>query len=397
MPSFPRVPLLLAVSFVCASVAADQPATIAGITDQKPESGIFVEVDGKFMVPYTAKIPGTDVTFEMVPVPGGSFLLGSPDDEEDRQDYEGPQIKVNVAPMWVGKHEVTWAEYDQFRALYQVFTNFEFDSIRKVTDQNKVDSITTPTPLHEPTHTFEYGHEPKQPAVTMTQYAAQQYTKWLSAITGGQYRLPTEAEWEYACRAGTKTAYYWGDDPDDAEQHAWYFDNARDGQKEVGLKPANPFGLHDMHGNVAEWTVNSATDDYQWLAKQQPVDALEAVVWPTETASEAVMRGGTWESFEDELRSAAKLISEDDEWKSEDPNYPRSPWWFTSDPARGVGFRLFRSYQDLHESRIRKFWDNIAEDARFDVESRLDGGKGKRGLVDKDLPEAIGKLEASKN
>lgn len=397
MPSFHRISLLLAAAILGTTAGADQPKNVPGITDKKPDSGIFVEVDGKFMVPYTAKIPGTDVTFEMVPVPGGAYLMGSPDDEADREDNEGPQIKVNVAPMWVGKHEVTWAEYDQFMALYQVFTNFEFDSIRKVTDANAVDTVTAPTPLHEPTHTFAYGHEPRQAAVTMTQFAAQHYTKWLSAITGQQFRLPTEAEWEYACRAGTKTAYYWGDDPDDAEQHAWYFGNADEGQKQVGLKPANPFGLHDMHGNVAEWTVNSAADDYQWLDKRQPVDALEAVIWPAETASAAVMRGGTWESFGEELRSAAKLISEDDEWKSEDPNYPRSPWWFTSDPARGVGFRLFRSYQDLDDQRIRKFWDNIAEDAKFDVDSRLDGGKGKRGLVDKDLPEAIRQLEASKN
>ncbi len=386
-----RISLML-LAVLCVDAVADQPAKqqVVGLIDQRPASGIFVEVDGKYMVPYTAKIPGTDSTFEMIPVPGGTFLIGSPEDEAEREPCEGPQIEVVVAPMWVGKHEVTWEEYDHFMTLYQAFTEFEIQSKRDVNDNNQVDSITAPTPLYEPPHTFEYGHDPQQSAVTMTQYAAQQYTKWLSVISALQYRLPSEAEWEYACRAGSTTAYYWGDDAEQAEDHAWFFDNAPDGQEQVGKKPANAFGLHDMHGNVAEWTVNSFTEDgYQWLAKKQPVDAIDTVVWPTETASPAVVRGGHWQADVQELRSAARLPSDDEEWKSEDPNFPKSPWWFTSDPARGVGFRLFRSYEPLHDSRIHKYWDNIAEDALADVNSRLDSGKGKRGLVDKQLPAAM--------
>lgn len=383
------------MSIVCTLVfghviSADE----VGISPTKPTSGVFVEIDGKFMIPYVDRIPGTDVTFEMVPVPGGTFLMGSPSDEPDRDESEGPQFNVAVAPLWVCKHEVKWEEYDQFRDLYQTFTMFDIRRIRSAKD-NLIDSVTAPTPLHEPTFTFEFGHEPKQSAVSMTMYAAQHYTKWLSAISGRQYRLPTEAEWEYACRAGTQTAYSWGDSAADAEDFAWYFDTAGDeGQQAGGGKQANAFGLHDMHGNVAEWTVNAHTDDYASYASKQPIQATEVVSWPTKTVSGSVMRGGTWQDDPDKIRSAARLVSDDEAWKEEDPNDPKSPWWFTADQTRGVGFRVFRSYADLEETQIRRFWDNPAEDVADQVYDRVDiDGRGKRGLVDADLPTAIKQLD----
>lgn len=374
-------------------VLAEQPTTTLGITSERPPDGISVRVGELFMVPYTERIPGTDVTFEMVPIPGGTFLMGSPESEEGHKPDEGPQIKVSVEPMWVAKLEVRWDGYQEFMGLYDVFTEFEAAGIRQVTPQNRVDAITAPTPLYRPSFTYENGDEPDQPAVTMTQYAAQHYSKWLSAITGHQYRLPTEAEWEYACRGGSKAAFSWGDDPDEAEDHAWFFDNADEGQVPGGQKQANGFGLFDMHGNVGEWTVNAYTKEgYAWLAKQldgdKSIDAIASAKWP-ETANSCVVRGGTWESDPKDLRCAARMASQDKKWKSEDPNFPHSPWWFTSDPARGVGLRLFRSYAPLDADTINKFWNHIAPDASEDVQARLDAQQGKLGLVDKDLPAAI--------
>ncbi|MCG8653710.1 MAG: formylglycine-generating enzyme family protein, partial [Pirellulales bacterium] len=348
---------------------AQSPALPAGVVKEKPGKGRAVQVGDHYMVPYVTRIPGTDVTFEMIPVPGGTYTMGSPENEEDRNDDEGPQVRVNVAPMWVAKYEVRWDAYKEFMRLYEVFTDFEAKGIRKVepsdrlTYQNRIDTITAPTPLYQPDHTWEWGDDDDQPAVTMTQYSAMQFTKWLSAITGQQFRLPTEAEWEYACRGGTTTAYYWGDDVDDADAYAWYFGNAKKGQLPGGKKTPNPFGLYDMHGNVVEWTVNAYTEDgYAWLVDQQPVDAVMAVKWP-ETATHCVVRGGTWESYVEEIRSAARLVSDDELWKDIDPNIPKSPWWFTDDPVRGIGFRVFRSYQPLEDETIRKFWDHIAADA----------------------------------
>ncbi|MCD0458495.1 formylglycine-generating enzyme family protein [Roseiconus lacunae] len=382
--------LCLSVALVATSAASRCLAeTVPGIASEKPAEGPFVKVDEGYMVPYTFRIPGTDQEIEMVPVPGGEFLLGSPEGEEDRSEDEGPQVKVTVDPMWVAKTEVTWGQYKEYMNLYAIFKDFEAEGIRPVNDDNKVDAITAPTELYEPTFTFEYGQEPEQPAVTMTQYSAQQFTKWLSLVSGQQYRLPTEAEWEYAARAGTKTAYSWGDSTDEIDDYAWYFDNADEGQVAVASKKPNAFGLYDMHGNVAEWTVNAYTEDgYASFAEKKNLNATDVVVWP-EYPSPCVLRGGSWEFDPEDLRSAARLASDYEEWKVDDPNFPRSPWWLTSDPSRGVGFRIFRSYKPLGKEKITKFWEAQAEDTILDVKSRIDGGRGGLGLVDKDLPKAI--------
>jgi formylglycine-generating enzyme required for sulfatase activity len=386
--------IVCSACFPLASIAESPSDDLpVGISSKKPAEGPAVKVAEGYMVPYSFRIPGTDETIEMVPVPGGEFQLGSPIDEENRREDEGPQVQVSVDPMWVAKTEVTWGQYKEYMELYGIFKEFESAGKRPVNEENRVDAITAPTELYDPTFTYEYGEEPQQPAVTMTQYSAQQFTKWLSLITGQQYRLPTEAEWEYAARGGTQTAYSWGDDVEPIDDHAWFFDNAEDGQVAVATKKPNPFGLYDMHGNVAEWTVNAYTEDgYQAFADKPGIKATQVVVWP-ERPSPCVVRGGSWESDPEDLRSAARMASDDEEWKSEDPNFPRSPWWFTSDPSRGVGFRLFRSYQPLPKDQLTKFWEPQAEDVVLDVESRLQGGRGGLGLVDEALPEAIQEMK----
>lgn len=364
-----------------------------GIAAMKPADGPAVEVEQGFMVPYTERIPGTDATFEMIPIPGGTFLLGSPESEAGRSEDEGPQVQVKVPPMWVAKEEVSWAEYKQFMSLYGKFKQFEAKGERVVSDDNMVDAITAPTELYEPSFTFEYGEELDQPAVTMTPYAARQYTKWMSRITGRQYRLPTEAEWEYACRGGTTTAYSWGDDAEGADEHAWFTDNTDYELVPGGQKKANPFGLFDMHGGVAELCVDRYTEDgYAALPTDRVLSPEEAVQWPEE-AWPAVARGGSWEMEVDRIRSAARLASDDEEWKQEDPNYPKSPWWYTSDPARGVGFRLFRSYAEKSAEEITPYWEINTDDVQSAVRSRLSNGRGVLGLVDPELPEALKQLD----
>ena len=132
--------------------------------------------------------------------------------------------------------------------------------------------------------TFGFGHD-GYPAICMTQLAAKMYCKWLCAKTGRYYRLPTEAEWEYACRAGTTTAYSFGDDPDDLEDYGWYFDNSDDKYQKVGTKKPNPWGLYDMHGNVYEWCLD-------WYGPY-PTGKANDPTGPPE-GKEKVARGGSF-------------------------------------------------------------------------------------------------------
>lgn len=366
-----------------------------GLVKERPESGPFVETDMGFMVPYTEKIPGTDIEYEMIPVPGGVFKMGSPEDEVGRVKDEGPQVAIKIDPFWIGKTEVTWAEYGHFMKMHDLFKGFETAGKRGIDDDNQVDVITAPSNLYDPTFTFSAGDGPNQPAVTMTQYAAKQYTKWLSLLNDEFYRLPSEAEWEYACRAGTTTAYSFGDDASVLGEYAWFSDNSDDKRHDVAQKKPNPWGLYDMHGGAAEWVLDEHTRNYEPLAEaakktDAPLKGDEAVQWP-EIVYPRVVRGGSWEMEPEELRSAARLGSDDENWKDKDPNVPLSPWWFTTTPATGVGMRLVRPLRtpDSREAQ-EKYWEADHEDIELDVEWRIDNeGRGARGVVDESLPDAI--------
>jgi formylglycine-generating enzyme required for sulfatase activity len=369
-----------------------------GIVTEKPADGPFVEIEEGFMVPYTATIPGTDIQFQMVPIPGGTFKLGSPEDEEDRNDDEGPQVQIRVDPFWMGKYEVTWGEYKQYMVLHDHFKAFQEQGIRLVTEENEVDAITAPSTLYDPTFTYDAGDGAQQPAATMTQYAAKQYTKWLSVLTSEFYRLPGEAEWEYACRAGTTTRYYFGDDADELEEHAWFDDNSDYERHDVGQKTPNPWGLYDMYGNVAEWVLDQYNEEgYVHLDPDKTTNAIEAINWPTDP-DPYVVRGGSWELYAEDLRSAARLASNNADWKSEDPNFPKSPWWFTTEPSTGVGFRLLRPLR-APETREGKeaYWNARSSRDQRAIKFRLEtDGKGAKGLVDPDLPEAIRQLKTDR-
>jgi formylglycine-generating enzyme required for sulfatase activity len=285
------------------------------------------------MKPYTDKIGGTDVTFDMVPIKGGKFKMGSPASEANRQDDEGPQIDIEIEPFWMGKHEVTWDEYefwsmglDQQRRKVLGLKASEYDDL--------ADTVSMPTKPYTDM-TFGMGRD-GYPAICMTQLSAKMYCKWLSAKTGRYYRLPTEAEWEYACRAGTTTAYSFGDDPDDLDDYGWYYDNSDDSYQKVGQKDPNPWGLHDMHGNVAEWVLDGySPEGYQAFAGKSWKNPMA----PPKEVFRRVIRGGSWFDDADRLRSAARSFSEED-WKAQDPQIPQSIWYMTD--ADYVGFRLVR-------------------------------------------------------
>jgi formylglycine-generating enzyme required for sulfatase activity len=304
------------------------------------------------------KIPATDVTFEMVLIPGGRFKMGSPADEAKRKEHEGPQVEVDVDPFYMGKYEVTQAEYSEFLANYPRLSSKKPAPVPK---DKWSDAVSYPTPMYEleagPV-LDRMGRGGSFPAVIMSVFGAKQYTKWLSKKTGRFYRLPTEAEWEYACRAGTNTAYHFGNNPAQLDAFAWYFDNSAlsdgdPGYHKVGLKKPNPWGLYDMHGNVAEWVIDQYDKDWYKKHQGKPVKATEAVTWATEQHPRLI-RGGGWESDAEDLRSASRLPSSKN-LNKRDPQLPQSPYWLTE--GFWIGFRVISPLKEPTEAEKLKFWD----------------------------------------
>lgn len=389
---------LLASILIPTRIVGQELSSI-GLVQTRPSSGNFVETDQGYMIAYSEVIPGSDIAFEMVPIPGGTFLLGSPADEADRQEDEGPQIEVLVPAMWVGKYEVTWSEYKLYMELCNIFEQFDDQGIRQIVEQNQIDAITAPSKLYEPGFTFSAGEGPRQPAVSMSQYAAKQYTKWLSLLTNNFYRLPTEAEWEYACRAGTKMAYSFGEDLSAIDDYAWHYENSDDQTHPVGKKQPNAWGLFDMHGNASEWVLDSY--DAEWYAKLAkkvaPVSAAEADC-EQKTLFPRVLRGGSWNLDPVDCRTALRRKSHDDNWRSYDPNTPKSPWWFASDEAQDVGFRIVRPLKSVSRIDREQFWDTNVNSVLRTANHRIDNeGRGKRGVVDSGLPAAIKSLQSKKH
>ena len=260
--------------------------------------------------------------------------------------------------------EVTWDEYELFMFAEQIrpkdatYVSAEADAASKPTK-----------PYVE--MSFGMGKD-GFPAISMTQHAANKYCEWLSAKTGHFYRLPTEAEWEYACRAGTTTAYSFGNDPLQLTNYAWFAENCDDGKyRKVAKKKPNPWGLYDMHGNVAEWCLDRHLDDYKtiadgvanpWikpLASANPAAApadVPVVSWNSAAKPYPyVVRGGSFDVDPPLCRSAARRYS-DKSWKMQDPQLPKSIWYFTD--AQFVGFRIIRPLKVPSMEEMFEYWNN---------------------------------------
>ena len=293
------------------------------------------------MKAYTQTIPGTDVKFDMVPIPGGTFEMGAPRGENKHGKDEEPRHTVVIDPFWMGTKEVTWDEFEQFAFSYDLKKKKrEGIDLQKQSDlEKKADAVTRPTPPYADS-TFGYGRS-GQPAICITHHAVMEYCRWLSEKTGLIYRLPTEAEWEFACRAGTKTAYFWGDKLDEKNEYAWYVENAEKPMP-VGKKKPNPWGLYDISGNVAEWCLDHYDPvAYQKFAAMKP--CKEPVVLPDAREYSYVARGGSWDDDAEAAGSAARKGS-NPEWSVQDPQRPQSIWWHTD--ATGVGFRIIRPLKE---------------------------------------------------
>ena len=301
------------------------------------------------MKDYRQKILQTGAEYHMTAIPGGEFFMGSPAEEPHRQEEEGPQTKVTVKPFWMGTYEVTWDEYEPFMSSAMERTKSGARPDYNPEKHTLVDAVSGPTaPYME--MSFGMGQS-GYPAISMTQHAANKYCQWLSTQTGHFYRLPTEAEWEYACRAGTTTAYSFGDDPARLDQYAWYYDNSDEKYQKIGKKKPNAWGLYDMHGNVSEWTADQYVTDYFARLASSPANPF---VKP-ETLYPRSVRGGNWNDDPDRLRSACRRGS-DPAWKIQDPQLPKSIWYHTD--ARWLGFRLVRPQEVPSLEEMNFYWNS---------------------------------------
>ena len=348
-------------------VAAAQEPGAGRYPDMPPDRPPAVDVPAAQataedeMEPYRERIVGVDagggeLHLDMAPVPGGAFLMGSRETEPGRNEMESPRRRVRVTPFWMATHETTWD-------LYRVFM---FDTDRGGDEPTAAwaDAVSRPTPPYRPMD-FGMGTD-GFPAISMTQFAARQFTKWLSMKTGRFYRLPTEAEWEYACRAGSETAWSFGDDAAEIERFAWHGGNSDRRYHEVARLEPNAWGLFDLHGNVAEWTLD-AYADYTVSAEGETL--IDPIAWPEREYSRSV-RGGSWQDEPAALRCAARRGSEL-AWKRMDPQIPQSVWYHTN--ARFLGFRVVRPLADAPIQEQEKYWAPDVDSVRRIVERQRRG------------------------
>nr|WP_316801379.1 formylglycine-generating enzyme family protein [Pedobacter frigidisoli] len=288
---------------------------------------------------YTQNIDGTKLTFDMQAIPAGTFKMGSKTGKADEQ----PVHDVKLDAFWMGKYEVTWNIFEPF--LYR-----DYEKQASITAvPAEVDAVTRPTKPYLDM-TFGMGKE-NQPAIAMTQYNAIQFCKWLYVRTGVFYRLPTEAEWEYACKAGTATAYSFGSDSKKLGEYAWFKDNSDNKTHPVGLKQPNAWGLYDMHGNVSEWTYDQYLADFYSQANGKV--AVNPIATPDKLYPHS-LRGGSYDETPDHLTSTVRLAS-DPSWKQLDPQIPKSNWWFPEAPF--VGIRLVRPAKTPSKTEIDAYYN----------------------------------------
>lgn len=273
---------------------------------------------------------GDEISFEMKLIPGTGFLMGSSAGEEGRDEDEGPRVEVRLSPYYLATKETT---LELFLAYYRE-THTTGDDYFPSDNSQEVDTITGPTPVYGD---LSMGNGEQHPAIGMTWKNAGMFCRWLSAKTGREYRLPTEAEWENACRGGTDHVFGYGDDAEPLTDYAWFSTGPSSGTREVGRKQPNSFGLFDMQGNVCEWVQDFyLPEGYLEAAQTNPVQDPRG---PGE-GKVHVARGGHYRSPAKELRCAARDF-EKRWWRSGDPQLPKSSWWLPD--MDHIGFRVARS------------------------------------------------------
>lgn len=285
---------------------------------------------------YVQNIAGSDQSFKMIPMQGGSFLIGSDSLEKGRDIDEGPSKKVVVSDFWMGETEVT---YD----IFQLFLDETKDP------SPKADGITRPSQPYID-FTLGMGKQGNFPANSMQQYSALMFCKWLYKKTGIFYRLPTETEWEYTAKQSYTPSQM--TDSTLIREYEWFAENAKEKYHQVASKKSNILGIYDLLGNVAEWTLDQYDDTFYDKISDGSKDpmAFKTKRYPV------TVRGGSYKSTLRELRPSNRTKS-DPLWNRRDPQMPKSKWWNADAPF--IGLRLVRPLKDLTSKEVEQFFQSV--------------------------------------
>jgi len=314
---------------------------LSGVPDLSADSGPVFESACSIsnFANYTETVPGTRASISMIAVPGGTFTIGSPESEYGRKEDEGPQKQVSVTSFFMGEVEVTWDQYWAFYGDTMSEGRIDPSIIFEHNSRDDIDAVSGPTPpFGAPDQSWGMG---KRPAITMTHYAASTFCQWLSMKTGKKYRLPTEAEWEYAARGGTSGPYFFEGnarkysrrDTTSINGYVIYAKNSWGRSQEPSKVKPNPFGLKNMLGNVMEYCSD-------WYAKDAYSRIQNGQTDPKgpQSGEEHVVRGGLYSSEAPDLRCAARGCTQNERWLRTDPQNPKSIWWYSD--IKGIGFRV---------------------------------------------------------
>jgi formylglycine-generating enzyme required for sulfatase activity len=304
-----RLTLVLAAPFVscCQLARSDREAwhRIEGAgfhSESELREFLLCEVTPRPEVPLRPSWPTTrqvplpgGQTLELVLIPAGEFLMGSPEQEAGRNENEGPLHGVTIArPFYLGKTLVTQSQWEALMG-----------------------------PVRPGRRKWAADRGADYPAYNLSWLDCQEFIGWLNALRQGNFRLPSEAEWEYACRTGCQEAYCFGADPALLDDYAWYWDNSDIARHPVGRKQPNAWGLYDMHGNEREWCQDYPGETYNGAPTDGSARELECFddgsdpdyesglpAWFVEVLREVIMtralRGGDWSASADECRCAQR-------------------------------------------------------------------------------------------
>ncbi len=322
---------------------------VPGMSSQPVDTSLYYKAPATVtsFADFKETIPGTYVSIEMKAIPGGTFKMGSPDKEPFRKSDEGPVREVKINPFFMSEVEITWDQFWAFYAKTMSEGRIAPEMVYENNSRSDVDAVSGPTPpFGFPDQGWGGGD---RPAITMTHYAAETFCLWLSKVTGKKYRLPTEAEWEYAARGGTETPYFFEGNPKDFSNEGFWrkffsakteiisdyviYDNdSKNKTQEPGSVKPNPFGLKNMLGNVMEY----CQDKYDPEAYSKGGTSVENPL--VTEGEEYVVRGGNYVSDAADVRCAARDYTRHDAWLKTDPQQPKSIWWYSD--IRGIGFRI---------------------------------------------------------